>query len=92
MVYFVDYVCVPLDPRLAALVWLLFGLAAICGTLVGGRVADLWGAAWSLKLWLALQVIRRRPGTQRVCRQSSVPRCSRLLRSAHYRRSARTRT
>ena len=58
MVYFVDYAVrgCHLDPRLAALVWLLFGLAAVCGTLVGGRVADLWGAAWSLKLWLALQV------------------------------------
>src|SRR4029453_6079111 len=58
MVYFVDYAVrgCNLDPRLAALMWLLFGIGAICGTLAGGRVADLWGAAWSLKIWLALQV------------------------------------
>jgi predicted MFS family arabinose efflux permease len=58
MVYFVDYAVrgCNLDPRLAALMWLLFGIGAICGTLAGGRIADLWGAASSLKIWLALQV------------------------------------
>jgi predicted MFS family arabinose efflux permease len=58
MVYFVDYAVrgCNLDPRLAALMWLLFGIGAIFGTLAGGRVADLWGAAWSLKIWLLLQV------------------------------------
>jgi predicted MFS family arabinose efflux permease len=58
MVYFVDYAVrgCNLDPHLAALLWLLFGIGAICGTLTGGRAADLWGAVWTLKICLALQV------------------------------------
>jgi predicted MFS family arabinose efflux permease len=58
MVYFADYAvrACNLDPRLAALMWLLFGIGAITGTLAGGRAADRWGAAWILKISLALQV------------------------------------
>ena len=95
MVYFVDYAVrgCHLDPPLAALMWLLFGLGAICGTLAGGRVADLWGAAWSLKLWLALQVT-----AVALALNASVTSLvvSAMLggfrRSRHHRRSARTRT
>jgi len=59
MVYFVDYAVrgCNLDPHLAALMWLLFGIGAICGPLAGGRVADLWGAARTLKICLAIQLI-----------------------------------
>src|SRR5262245_40509246 len=59
MVYFVDYAVrgCDLDPHLAALMWLLFGIGAMCGPLAGGRVADLWGAAWTLKVCLTIQVI-----------------------------------
>jgi len=58
MVYFVDYAVrgCDLDPRTGALMWLLFGIGAICGTLAGGRVADVWGAVWTLKIWLAIQI------------------------------------
>ena len=57
MVYFVDLAVRGrgLDPRLGALTWLLFGLGAMSGTLIGGRAADRWGGAHALKLWLAFQ-------------------------------------
>jgi predicted MFS family arabinose efflux permease len=58
MVYFVDLAVRGrgLDPRLGALTWLLFGVGAMSGTLIGGRVADRWGGAHALKMWLAFQV------------------------------------
>jgi predicted MFS family arabinose efflux permease len=57
MVYFVDLAVRGrgLDHRLGALTWLLFGIGAILGTLSGGRVADRWGGAGALKIWLAFQ-------------------------------------
>src|SRR3954453_14306870 len=57
MVYFVDLAVRGrgLDPRLGALTWLLFGVGAMSGTLIGGRAADRWGGAYALKLWLAFQ-------------------------------------
>jgi predicted MFS family arabinose efflux permease len=58
MVYFVDLAVRGrgLDPSLGALTWLLFGLGAMSGTLIGGRAADRWGGAHALKMWLAFQV------------------------------------
>jgi predicted MFS family arabinose efflux permease len=57
MVYFVDLAVRGrgLDHRLGALTWLLFGIGAILGTLLGGRAADRWGGAGALKIWLAAQ-------------------------------------
>src|SRR3954463_5239081 len=57
MVYFVDLAVRGrgLDPRLGALTWLLFGVGAMSGTLIGGRAADRWGGAHALKLWLVFQ-------------------------------------
>jgi predicted MFS family arabinose efflux permease len=57
MVYFVDLAVRGhgLDPRLGALTWLLFGIGAILGTLIGGCAADRWGGAHALKIWLAFQ-------------------------------------
>jgi len=59
MVYFVDLAVRGrgLDPRLGALTWLLFGVGAMAGTLIGGRAADHWGGAHALKLWLVFQVV-----------------------------------
>src|SRR5829696_6199559 len=58
MVYFVDLAVRGrgLDPRLGSLTWLLFGLGAMSGPLIGGRAADRWGGAHALKMWLAFQV------------------------------------
>jgi predicted MFS family arabinose efflux permease len=58
MIYFVDLALRGrgLDPRLGALTWLLFGVGAMLGTLIGGRAADRWGgAARAFKIWLAFQ-------------------------------------
>ena len=57
MVYFVDLAVRGrgLDPSSGALVWVLFGLGAIAGTLLGGRAADRFGAARALQAWLAVQ-------------------------------------
>ena len=39
----------------AGLIWALFGLGAVGGTLLGGRVADRLGQ-WTIPLWMAIQV------------------------------------
>ncbi|MFH5924172.1 MFS transporter [Roseomonas xinghualingensis] len=39
----------------AGLVWGLFGLGAVCGTLLGGRVTDRLGR-WAVPLWMVAQV------------------------------------
>jgi len=36
-------------------VWLLFGLGALGGTLLGGRATDRWGGAAMVRLWLLVQ-------------------------------------
>ena len=58
MVYYADMVVrghgLPMIYGAAA--WLLFGLGGLTGPLVGGRAADRWGAAFSFRLWLCLQV------------------------------------
>ncbi len=41
---------------IAALVWLLFGLGAIAGTLLAGRLADRLGGRRTLPWWLLVQV------------------------------------
>jgi len=46
-----------LGPAAGLWVWLLFGAGAIIGTFAGGRTSDRWGAANSLSIWLAVQVL-----------------------------------
>ncbi|MBR0645672.1 YbfB/YjiJ family MFS transporter [Plastoroseomonas hellenica] len=40
-----------------SLVWLLFGLGGIAGTLTGGRLADALGGRRALTLWMGFQVL-----------------------------------
>ncbi|NKC31407.1 YbfB/YjiJ family MFS transporter [Falsiroseomonas selenitidurans] len=40
-----------------SLIWVLFGLGAVAGTLLGGRVAGRIGGRRALPLWLAVQVV-----------------------------------
>jgi hypothetical protein len=37
-------------------VWLLFGLGAVAGTVLGGRAVDRFGPAVAIRLWLSVQV------------------------------------
>lgn len=59
MVYFVDLAVRGrgLDPSTGSLTWLLFGIGAILGTLLGGRAADRLGGVRALRLWLACQAM-----------------------------------
>lgn len=41
----------------ASLVWVLFGLGAVAGTLLGGRVAGRIGGRRALPIWLGVQVL-----------------------------------
>ncbi|MGX9962033.1 YbfB/YjiJ family MFS transporter [Roseomonas sp. F4] len=41
----------------ASLVWVLFGLGAVAGTLLGGRVAGRIGGRRALPIWLGVQVV-----------------------------------
>lgn len=39
-----------------AMLWLVFGIGALCGPLAAGRTADRYGARTTLRIWLAVQV------------------------------------
>jgi len=41
---------------LGALLWAVFGLGGVAGTLLGGRAADAWGGARAIRLMLAVQL------------------------------------
>lgn len=57
MVFFVDLAVRGrgLSAEAGALMWALFGIGAIAGTLLAGRAVDRWGASRTLQAWLALQ-------------------------------------
>jgi len=40
-----------------ALLWAVFGVGALAGTLLGGRAVDGWGGAWAMRAWLAVQCV-----------------------------------
>lgn len=46
-----------LDAAAVALLWVLFGLGAMAGTLLGGRLAGRWGGARALLAWMGVQVL-----------------------------------
>ncbi|WP_299564285.1 YbfB/YjiJ family MFS transporter [Enterovirga sp.] len=58
MVYFGDLVVRGrgYDTLIASLAWLMFGIGGLTGPLLGGRVADRWGAPVGLSIWAAVQV------------------------------------
>ncbi|MCO6417809.1 YbfB/YjiJ family MFS transporter [Siccirubricoccus sp. KC 17139] len=58
MVYIADLAARGLGLGLGAgaLIWLVFGGGAICGTLLGGRAADRIGAVLAFRLWLVAQL------------------------------------
>jgi predicted MFS family arabinose efflux permease len=58
MVYLSDLAARGLGLGLMAgtLTWLLFGMGALSGTLLGGRVADRIGGAVATRIWLGVQV------------------------------------
>jgi predicted MFS family arabinose efflux permease len=59
MIYFVDLAVRGrgLGGEAGGLLWLIFGVGAVGGTLAGGRAADRWGGVIGLKVWLASQAI-----------------------------------
>lgn len=58
MVYLADFAVRGrgLGAQTGSLVWLLFGLGAIVGTLAGGRMADRWGARRAFVAWFCIQI------------------------------------
>lgn len=40
-----------------SVVWALFGIGAMAGTVLGGRAVDRFGAAAAVRLWLSVQVV-----------------------------------
>lgn len=58
MVYFADLAVRGRGHPAAAgpLLWLVFGVGTLAGTLLGGRASDRFGAALALRIWLAIQV------------------------------------
>jgi len=57
MVYLSDLVArgLGLGVTAGSLVWLVFGVGAVAGTLLGGRAADRFGAARAFRWWLVAQ-------------------------------------
>jgi predicted MFS family arabinose efflux permease len=57
MIYLSDLAARGLGLGVAAgsLTWLLFGLGAVAGTLLGGRAADRWGGARAAAIWFGVQ-------------------------------------
>lgn len=58
MVYFGDLAVRGrgLTPSDGAMLWLVFGIGALCGPLAAGRITDRFGARPTLRAWLVIQV------------------------------------
>jgi predicted MFS family arabinose efflux permease len=59
MVFFVDAAVRGhgVSPAFGAMLWLVFGLGGLVGTLLAGNLVDRFGALPAFRLWLAVQVV-----------------------------------